>query len=115
MSCYNCTGCTPTKDLTACFADITFGQFANGTVELTFTSTADGSKSFATGTASGGSLTILAANLPDFVNGRAYKVTASAQWTLDSVVVTCVTIRVALVRGVGGFISGTNEVLQTCD
>ncbi len=114
MSCYTCTGCTATKDMTACFDDVTFGQFPNGVVNLTFVSTADGSVSFATGTASGGDLTVIAADLPSFVNGVAYKVTASEEWTLDSTVRSCVSIRFVMKNSVGGIISGTSEVVEAC-
>jgi len=116
MSCYTCTGCTPTQDLTSCFADVTFGQFPVGAVNLTFTSTVDGSKSFATGTVSATDLTITSDNLPSFVNGVAYKVTADVEWTLDSTVQSCVSILFTLKRDKDGvFISATNEVVTVCD
>ena len=116
MSCYTCTGCTATTDLTSCFADVTFGQFPVGTVNLTFTSTVDGSKSFATGTVSVTDLTITEDNLPSFVNGVAYKVNSDVAWTLDSTVQSCVSIMFTLKRDKdGAFISGTNEVVTVCD
>lgn len=115
MSCYTCTGCTATKDMNLCFDDVTFGAFPNGTVNLTFVSTVDGSVSTAVGTASGGSLTITNENLPAFVHGVAYKVTSDVEWTLDSTVQDCVTIRFVLRKDKdGAIVTGTNETVEVC-
>jgi hypothetical protein len=115
MSCYTCTGCTATKDMNLCFDDVTFGAFPNGTVNLTFVSTVDDSVSTATGTAALGVLTITNENLPAFVHGVAYKVTSDAEWTLDSTVQDCVTIRFVLRKDKDGLIvTGTNEVVEVC-
>jgi len=101
--------------MNACFADVTFGQFANGSVTLTFVSSADGSVSQATGTAIDGNLTIDSNDLPAFVIGVGYNVTANATWTLAGTVRTCVSIRFVLKRGAdGSFIDGTNETVTVC-
>ena len=114
MSCYTCTGCTATKDMNLCFADVTFGNFPNGTVNLTFVSTVDGSVQTAQGTASAGSLTITSANLPDFISGVAYKVTSDVDWTLDSTVRSCVSLRFVLKRDSSGIVTGTSETVTVC-
>ena len=115
MSCYTCTGCTATKDMNLCFDDVTFGAFPNGTVNLTFVSTVDDSVSVATGTAASGVLTITNDNLPAFVHGVAYKVTSDAEWTLDSTVQDCVTIRFVLkFDNSGSIVTGTNETVDVC-
>ena len=115
MSCYTCTGCTATKDMNLCFDDVTFGAFPNGTVNMTFVSTVDGSVSVAQGTAIGGSLTITNENLPSFVSGVAYKVTSDVAWTLDSTVQDCVTIRFVLRKDKdGAIVTGTNETVDVC-
>lgn len=114
MSCYTCTGCTATKDMNLCFADVTFGNFPNGTVNLTFVSTVDGSVQKATGTASAGSLNIAKANLPDFISGVAYRVTSDVEWTLDSTVRSCVSIRFVLMKDSSGIITGTSETVEVC-
>jgi len=113
MSCYTCTGCTATKDMSQCFEDVTFGQFPVGSVTLTFVSTVDGSQFQATGT-SDGDLTIASEDLPSFVNGVAYRVTSDVAWTLDSTVRSCVSIRFVVRKDADGLISGTNEVVTVC-
>lgn len=115
MSCYTCTGCTATKDMNLCFEDVTFGQFPNGTVNLTFVSTVDSSVSKAVCTASGGNLTMLAEDLPSFIHGVAYKVTSDVAWTLDSTVRSCVSIRFVLSKdNEGAIVTGTNETVIVC-
>lgn len=115
MSCYNCGTCTATHDINYCFDDITFGQFANGPVRLTFINMADGGRVAVEGTSVGGVLTIDAADLPTFTDGVAYKVTASETWTLGGIVRECVTIRTVRTRdALGEIITGTSEVLTPC-
>ena len=115
MSCFNCTGCTPTEDMNACFASVNFGQFSNGAVTLTFKNTADGSVHIATGTAAGGSLSITSANLPSFIGGVGYTVTASATWTLGGTVRSCVSVRFIFKKDKdGAVVTGTSETLTVC-
>jgi hypothetical protein len=115
MSCYTCGTCTATHDINYCFDEITFGQFANGPVRLTFVNMADGGRVSAEGTAVGGVLTIDAEDLPQFTDGVAYKVTASEDWTLGGVARECVTIRTVRTRDAEGeIITGTSEVLSVC-
>jgi hypothetical protein len=115
MSCFSCNGCTPTQLMRGCYASVIFGQFANGSVTLTFTNTSDGSVSQATGTAAGGSLTILAEDLPSFVNGVNYNVKASATWTLGGTIRDCVTIQFKMFRDAeGAFLTGTAETVTVC-
>jgi hypothetical protein len=116
MSCYTCGTCTATHDINYCFDDITFGQFSNGPVRVTFVNMADGGRVSVEGTATGGVLTIDAADLPTFTDGVAYKVTASEEWTLGGVVRECVTIRTVRTRDKDGeIITGTSETLTVCN
>lgn len=115
MSCYTCGTCTATHDINYCFDDITFGQFANGPVRLTFVNMADGGRVSVEGTAALGTLTIDAADLPQLTEDVVYKVTASEDWTLGGVVRECVTIRAVRSRdALGEIITGTSEVLDVC-
>jgi hypothetical protein len=114
MSCYTCTGCTATTDMSQCFEDVTFGQFPVGFVNLTFVSTVDGSQFTATGEVTVADLTILAEDLPSFTSGVAYRVTSDVAWTLDSTVRSCVSIRFVVRKDANGLVTGTNEVVTFC-
>jgi hypothetical protein len=99
--------------MSQCFADVTFGQFPVGDVNLNFVSTVDGANYTATGV-SDGDLTILADDLPPFTSGVAYKVTSDVAWTLGGTVRSCVSIRFVIRKDADGLISGTSEVLTAC-
>lgn len=115
MSCYTCANCTPTEDMNICNDEVVFGQFPNGSVTLTFKNKSDGSVLTATGTASGGTLTIASGDLPSFIAGVGYSVTASEEWTLDSTVRECVSVRFVLKRGSDGtFTTSTSETVTVC-
>jgi hypothetical protein len=112
MSCYNCGGCSETERMNLCLTSVNFGTFPiNTAVTLTFESLADGSVSKATGTSTGvGNLTIVAANLPSFVAGVRYKVSASHTWTG----LTCAIVEFGLVQGASGIVTGAANVLTVC-
>jgi len=99
--------------MSQCFADVTFGQFPVGDVNLNFVSTVDGANYTATGV-SDGDLTILAENLPQFTSGVAYKVTSDATWTLGGTVRSCVSIRFIIRKDADGLVTGTSEVVTPC-
>lgn len=110
----SCTICTRTKVLNLCFADITFGQFSNGAVRMTFVNNSDGSRQAAEGTASGGNLKIDASDMVHVVDGVSYTVTASEEWTLDGEVIDCATLTFQRTfDNDGEVITGTNETLET--
>jgi hypothetical protein len=96
-----------------CLTSVNFGTFPiNTAVTLTFESLADGSVSKATGTSTGvGNLTILAANLPSFVAGVRYKVSANVTWTG----LTCAIVEFGLVQGASGIVTGAANVLTVCN
>ena len=115
MSCYNCNTCTSTHDINYCFDSITFGQFSNGPVRITFHNMADGGRVSVTGTAAGGTLTIDAADLPVLTEDVQYKVTASEEWTLGGTVRECVLIKAVRTKNEDGeVITGTTEILTPC-
>jgi hypothetical protein len=112
MSCYNCGGCSETERMNLCLASVNFGTFPiNTSVTLTFESMADGSVSTVTQTSTGaGNLTVLAANLPSFVAGVRYKVSANVTWTG----IDCAIVEFGLVQGASGIVTGALNTLTVC-
>ncbi len=95
-----------------CLTSVNFGTFPVSTsVTLTFESMADGAPLIATGTSSNtGNLTLLAAELPDFLPKVRYKVTSNVTWTG----ITCAIIEFEMIQGASGIVTGAANVLTVC-
>ena len=116
MSCYNCGGCISTVTMNICYAKFTVtGLPVTTATEITFTNTADGSISKASGTTDGGGdLTITQPDMPDVIAGVNYKMELDQTWTLDATTINCAIITFEIISDKDGVLSTVNSIVVKC-